>query len=103
MIDVRGLRRAGGEKFSGVSQRAGVRRRKTNRHKRRIRQHAVRHAQRAVHELRAESDGEKKPPAVHENVVPSAATLSTSEQTSPPGRGTADNETCAIRRSAKVA
>jgi len=36
MIDVRGRRRAGGENFSGVNQRAGVRRRKTNRHERRI-------------------------------------------------------------------
>ena len=89
VIDVRGCRCAGGENFSGVNQGAGVRRRKANRHERGIRQHAVRHAERAVDKLRSESDGEKKPPVVHETSSPVRTTLSASDRTSRPRTGTA--------------
>jgi hypothetical protein len=60
MIDVRGRRRAGGEDFRGVDQRARLRRRNAEDQQGGVGQHAVGHAEGAIHQLGHEADCEQR-------------------------------------------
>ena len=60
MIDMRRRRSTRGENLGGMDQRARVRRRQAHGQQRGVRQHAVRHAQRAVHQLCNKTDREQQ-------------------------------------------
>ena len=60
VIEMRRRRSAGGENLGGVDQRARLRRRQAHGQQRGVRQHAVRHAEGAVHQLCNEADGEQQ-------------------------------------------